>query len=122
MNRIFFWFGVMDGICTSGVAFAIANTRNEAKSLILAELEKKLNGEVTQSSMGGWIKQVDLEQMLDRISYDLKTGKRTLISPNEDSITKAQHKILLDTLARNLDGRTPYEFDMNSTVGFRGGD
>ena len=108
MNRIFLWFGVMNGICNNCVTFAIAKTRDEAKSLILAEFEKKLNGEVTHPSIIVCIKQADYEQMMDRMNY--------ILSSNEDedpSVTKTRkNKILLDTLTMNLDDKIPLEIDL----------
>lgn len=111
MNHLFLWNGVMSGQYTGGVAFAIAKTRDEAKTLILAQLNKKLNDEETQMpvNLGTWVGEVDCSDPERKAQVDLIYAKFALVfesgvKPSEETFNmlEEQKRILFFYIFKTL--------------------
>jgi hypothetical protein len=59
-NKLFLWNSVMCGGYTGGVAFAVAATKEEARKLLLAELDKDLK-EGNTGHLGTWLNEIDTD-------------------------------------------------------------
>lgn len=110
-KKLFLWNGVMSGQYTGGVAFAIAKTRDEAKTLILEQLRIKFEGGVTQIpiDLGTWANEVDCSDPVRKAKVDLIFAKfatvfESGVKPSEETFNmlEEQKRILFFYVFKTL--------------------